>query len=333
MANIISRGDAGDLIPVDVSREIIQGIPAASAALSQLRQLPNMPSAQTRMPVLSALPSAYFVTGEPGDGTEGIRGQKQTTKQAWANKYLNAEEIACIVPIPEAVLADSNYDIWGEVKPRIAEAFGVVIDGAIFFGTNKPAAWPDGIVPSAIAAGNSVELGTGTDIYDDIMGEGGVLSLVEASGFGVTGHVADLSMKAKLRVLRDSNGVPIFVRSMSEKIGYELDGSPITFPENGAWDATAAHMVSGKFSEAVYAMRQDITYKILTEAVIQDNEGNIVYNLAQQDMVALRCVMRIAWQVPNPINRLKATEGGKGIGDAGADVVGRYPFAVLTPTT
>jgi HK97 family phage major capsid protein len=329
--NVISRTDAGALIPVDVSKEIIQGIPAASAALSQLRRLPNMPSAQTRMPVLSALPSAYFVTGEPGDGTAGIRGQKQTTEQAWSNKYLNAEEIACIVPIPEAVLDDANYDIWSEIKPRIAEAFGVVIDGAVFFGTNKPSAWPDGIVPSAIAAGNSVELGTGTDIYDDIMGEGGTLSLVEAAGFGVTGHVADLAMKAKLRGLRDSNGVPIFVRSMSDKTGYELDGSPIVFPENGAWDADEALMVSGKFNEAVYAMRQDITYKILDQAVIQDNTGAIIYNLAQQDMVALRCVMRLAWQVPNPINRLKSTEGGK-VGDAGADVVGRYPFAVLTPT-
>jgi hypothetical protein len=44
-----------------------------------------------------------------------------------------------------------------------------------------------------------------------------------------------------------------------------------------------------------------------------------VYNLAQQDMVALRAVMRIGWQVPNPINRVEETEAN------------RYPFALLIP--
>jgi hypothetical protein len=64
-------------------------------------------------------------------------------------------------------------------------------------------------------------------------------------------------------------------------------------------------------------MRKDITWKLLTEAVIQDSSGNILVNLAQQDAVALRAVMRVAWQVPNPINHLQPDENE------------RYPFAVL----
>ena len=66
-------------------------------------------------------------------------------------------------------------------------------------------------------------------------------------------------------------------------------------------------------------MEQDITYKILDQAVIQDNTGKIIYNLAQQDMVALRAVMRLAWQMPNPINRLDPKEES------------RYPIAALVP--
>ena len=85
-------------------------------------------------------------------------------------------------------------------------------------------------------------------------------------------------------------------------------------------DATKALQFSGNFKQIVYAMRQDITYKILDQAVIQDSTGKIVYNLAQQDMVALRAVIRLAWQVPNPINRLDPNESS------------RYPIAVLKPT-
>ena len=308
---VIARSDAAALIPEEVSREIVQGVAETSACLRLFRRLPNMSRKQQRVPVLSALPTAYFVNGDTGF--------KQTTEQAWENKYLNAEEIACIVPIPEAVLDDADYDIWAEVRPRIVEAFGVVIDAAILFGTNKPASWPASILYGATRAGHVVALGTGADIYDDIMGENGVISLVEEDGYMVNGHIAAMTMKAKLRGLRDTNGQPIFVRSMQDRTRYELDGEPMEFPANGAFDVTKALMFSGDFRQAVYAMRQEITYKVLTEAVIQDDTGAIVYNLAQQDMVALRAVMRLAWQVPNPVTRLQPTEAQ------------RYPFAVLTP--
>jgi len=307
----IDRSNAAALIPEEVSREIVQGVAETSACLRLFRRLPNMSRKQQRIPVLSALPTAYFVNGDTG--------LKQTTEQAWENKYLNAEEIACIVPIPEAVLDDADYDIWAEVRPRIVEAFGVVIDAAILFGTNKPTSWPVSILNGATSAGHVVALGTGEDIYDDIMGENGVISLVEEDGYMVNGHIAAMTMKARLRGLRDANGQTIFVRSMQDRTRYELDGEPMEFPANGAFDVTKALMFSGDFRQAVYAMRQEITYKVLTEAVIQDNTGNIVYNLAQQDMVALRAVMRLAWQVPNPVNRMQPTADS------------RYPFAVLTP--
>ena len=309
--NVIDRNDAKALIPEEVSREIVQGVAETSACLRLFRRLPNMSRKQQRVPVLSALPTAYFVNGDTG--------LKQTTEQAWENKYLNAEEIACIVPIPEAVLDDADYDIWAEVRPRIVEAFGVVIDAAILFGTNKPNSWPDSILDGATSAGHVVPLSTSADIYDDIMGENGVISLVEEDGYMVNGHIAAMTMKARLRGLRDTTGQPIFVRSMQDRTRYELDGEPMEFPANGAFDVTEALMFSGDFRQAVYAMRQEITYKVLTEAVIQDNTGTIVYNLAQQDMVALRAVMRMAWQVPNPVTRLQPTEAQ------------RYPFAVLTP--
>lgn len=307
---LIDRSGSQALIPEDVSREIVQGVPKYSTIMQVATKAPNMPTNQRRIPVLSTLPQAYFVNGDTG--------LKKTSEQAWANKFLDAEELAVIIPIPEAVLDDVSYDIWGEVKPRIMEAMGIAFDQAVMFGANAPASWPQDLLAGATAAGNVVALGTGADIYDDILGVGGVISLLEADGYMATGHIAAMGMRAQLRGLRDLQGQPLFKTSIQGGTSYELDGSSIFFPENGAFDVTQANMFCGNFKQVIYALRQDVTYKILDQAVIQDSAGNIVYNLAQQDMVALRAVIRLAWQVPNPINRLQPTEGL------------RYPVAVLT---
>lgn len=309
--NKIDRTGAEALIPEDASREIIQGVPKYSAIMQLATKAPNMSRKQRRVPVLSTLPTAYFVDGDTG--------LKQTSDEAWGNKYFNAEELAVIIPIPEAVLDDVDYDIWSEVKPRIMEAMGVAFDRAVLFGENAPASWPMNILASATAAGKKVVLGTGTDLYEDLLGEDGVISMVEECGYMATGHVSAMKMRGKYRSLRATDGTPLFKTSVQSGTSYELDGSPIFFPENGAMDATKALQFSGNFKQIVYAMRQDITYKILDQAVIQDSTGKIVYNLAQQDMVALRAVIRLAWQVPNPINLVESNE------------TVRYPIAFLAP--
>lgn len=309
-ATTIDRTGADALIPVQESKEIVQGIIAQSAVLSKGRRLPNMTAKQYKLPVLDMLPVAYFVDGD--------NGAKQTTKAAWDKKFIVAEEIAVIVPIPEAVLDDAEYDIWAEVKPRLTEAFGKVIDGAVLFGTNKPTSWRSDIVSTATSAGATVSLAAKTDLYEAIMSEGGVIDKVENCGYFVNGHLADISMRAKLRGLRDSHGQPVFSNDMKTANAYTLDGSAMAFPNNGAFDKTKALMISGDFSQLVYSIRQDITYKLFTEGVVQNPDGTIAYNLMQNDMVALRAVMRLGWEIPNPINAVKSAKAQ------------RTPFAVLT---
>ena len=314
-AQIIDRTGAASLIPEENAREIIQGVVTQSAVLQRGRKLPNMSSKTYKMPVLDMLPIAYFVNGDTG--------AKKTTKQAWDKKFITAEEIAVIVPIPEAVLDDSDYDIWGEVKPRVIEAFGKVIDGAVLFDLDKPSTWRDGVVTTATKAGSVVTLATGDDLYDKIMAEEGIIAKIEESGYFVNGHMADISMRAKLRGLKDTTGNPIFKSDMQNGTTYSLDGSPMNFPDNGAFDKSKALMISGDFSQLVYAIRQDITFKLFTEGVVQNTDGSIAYNLMQNDMVALRAVMRLGWEIPNPINSMKT------------DKTKRCPFAILkagTPT-
>lgn len=314
--SLTDRADSAALTPED-SAELIGAIPESSAVATLARRLPNLSRKQRRIPVWETLPHAYFVNGDTG--------LKQTTDAAWKNTYLNIEEIATIVPIPEAVLDDAGYPIFELAKPQIVTAAGKLFDQAVLYGTSAPGTWPGGIVPGAVSASHDVTLGSVGDIYDDVMGEGGILNLVEEDGFFVNGHIASLGMKAKLRGLREKDasgnhtGQPIFVQNMQDKTSYTLDGEALSFPRNGAVDPTESLLISGDWTQLVWAIRQDITWKVLDQAVITDAENNIVYNLAQQDMVALRMVFRLGWALPNPINHVNTNDAT------------RYPFAVLTP--
>ncbi len=312
-SSMITRTDAEALIPVQETHEIIQGVVEQSAVLQRGKRLANMTAAQTSMPVLDLLPIAYFVNGEGGSA------KKKVTTMKWGKKKIYAEEIAVIVPIAEAVLDDADYDIWGEVRPRLVEAFGQKIDGAVLFGFDKPEKWRDDVVTTAVNAGSYVKLGS--DLYDSILGENGVIAKVEESGYFVNGHMADITMRAKLRGLKDTTGQPVFKSDMQSGTTYTLDGSPMNFPRNGAFDRSKALMISGDFSELCYSIRQDITFKIFDQGVIQDPEtGEILYNLMQNDMVALRAVMRLGWEIPNPINAMVP------------DKTKRCPFSLLTAT-
>jgi HK97 family phage major capsid protein len=324
--SLVDRTDSAPLVSEEVVGAFLNEVAGVNPLMQMARRLPNMNKKQNRLPVWQTLPTAYFVSGDTG--------LKQTSEVSWANKYIDAEELAVIVPIPESVLDDSDYDIWAQVKPELLRAFSLAITGAVLYGTNIPATWTTnlgaaGIVAGSTAASHTISAAAYTDLYEAILGEtaagvDGLFMLTEADGFMVSGCMCDVSMKGKLRNVRDSNGQPIFktamqgTGSMQSATRYELDGCPCVFPDDGSIVSASSLVVSGAWSQLVYSMRQDITWKVLDQAVIQDAAGNIVYNLAQQDMVALRGVMRLGFALPNPINRLNPTAAT------------RYPFSVLT---
>jgi HK97 family phage major capsid protein len=308
------------LINEDAAKEIIKNAVHQSVVMSMFKHR-NMGTAQTRLPVLAAKATGYFVSGEIG--------LKQTTRVTWDNKFLDAEEIAAIVPIPEKLLDDTDYDIWAEVKPEVEEAIGVTLDAAVLFGYNKPASWPSSIVAAAIAASNTVTQGAGIDIADDI---NSVMTAVEIDGYEVNGFFMRTSVKGELRGLRDSQGAFIFQPPSNSGLTntvYKgtIYGEKATSGMTGLFEAEDAgtygrasnsvKMIAGDWTQGILGIRQDMQYRMLDQAVITDNDGRIVYNLPQQSMVALMVTCRMAFQVPNPINRQNTNSST------------RYPFAVL----
>jgi HK97 family phage major capsid protein len=314
--SLIARADVAGLIPTEYSNQIIQSLPQASVALATFRRA-TMARGVSEMPVLSVLPVAYWV----GATDTGL---KQTGEQNWENVTLTARELAVIIPIPQAVLDDATVDLWAEIKPRLAEAFGAKIDAACLFGTDAPVAWPDSIVEQAVAAGNEFTVGaTGNvdlavgDIAHDI---NETWALVEEDGFDVNIQWARRRMRSRLRGLRDDNGQPVFQNGLERGAPPSVFGEDLLYVSNGAWDDSYA-LVAGDRNAAIIGMRQDIDYRIFTEGVITDAEGLVQLNLMQQDAVAMRATMRVGYAVANPANRIQ--------GDGGANATG-FPFAVLT---
>lgn len=305
--DIIARDASNDpLVPTPVSAEIIKELPKASALLSMARRV-TMSAKTSRQPVLSLLPTAYFVDGDTG--------LKQTTKQDWENVSLVAEEIAVIVPIPEAYLDDAQVPVWDEVRPSIVEAFGAKIDAAGLFNVDKPSTWGTAVVTHATAAGNTVAEGTGDDLAVDIAE---LARTVALDGFTVNGFAAEPGFGWRLIGMRTDQGVPIYAPPAGGQPA-GLYGRPFPELENGAWDPDAAVVIAGDWRKSIVGVRQDITFKMFTEGVITDDDGVVILNLMQQDAVALRAVMRVGYALANPTTRINT------------DAASRSPFAVLTP--
>lgn len=295
----ISHDDVKALIEKEVLPEIVKSSVEKSQAFSLLTRLRDMNSSELELKVEKSLPLAYFQATPTST--------KKLSNMSWENVTLKAEEIAVIIPISEADLRDTKYDLVGNVKTRVEEAIANKVDGAIFFGVDKPTSFPAGIVSQAITKGYAVEVDPTKKLYDQISD---AMGYVEDDNYEVTGIVGGPSIKKVFRGLTDTTGQLI--------TGDEISALPRAIVRNGAWDNDVAKLVVGDFKQAVYSIRQDVEVKVLTEGVIQDPTSKaILHNLAQDDMIALRFTFRFAWGLPTPVSRVG--------GDS------RLPFAALVP--
>ena len=77
----------------------------------------------------------------------------------------------------------------------------------------------------------------------------------------------------------------------------------------------AQHQNKEYISLKEISIRQDITVKMLDQAVISDAAGKVIFNLAQQDAKALRIVFRVGYQAIMPVNH-QQTDAAKASGRA-----------------
>ncbi|QXT62749.1 phage major capsid protein [Tessaracoccus palaemonis] len=293
-------------IPETVSKEIIQEAAHGSVVLNNARKVP-LSTKTMKQPVLATLPEAYWLAGDTS--------LKETTSVEWENVVMTAEELAVLVPVPNALIDDTSIPIWSEIKPLLVEAIGSKVDAAAIWGDDKPTSWPTAIVEAATAAGNKVEAGADLTVGVAALGQ----ALAE-DGFAPNGFLTRPGFNWKLIGLRGDDGHPIYTPNLVPGQPSALYGIKLDEVLNGAWKTTdpATHLIGLDWKKFAVGIRQDITFDLFDQMVISDAAGKVVFNAAQQDSKVMRVVFRVGFQIANPLTRVNPTKAN------------RYPAAVLT---
>ena len=298
---MITDSDIKALITPEIQQEVIDDIVRESVVLKHFTRLPNMTFSQREIRIADTLPLVYWV--------EGNTGFKKTTNLEWANKRIVAQELATIIPIAINNVRDTAIDIWSEIRSKVVQDMHRKIDQAIITGADKPPMFRASLIDTIINAGASIPT-TNNFVNDTDLS----ISKVEASGYIPNAIMGGVGLRSDLRKVTDSTGQPIYASW--------LDGLEKIYVENSSWDSNKAKYIIGDFSKCVYAIRQDVEFEMFTQGVVSDpSTGNVVYSLMQQDMIAIRCTMRLGWEVPNPVNILQPNP------------LVRFPLSLVSPTS
>ena len=294
--DLITRTDVP--IPTEEVGELLKVMPEESVLLKRARRQP-MSTKTVKQTIMTTFPDAYWVDGDTG--------LKQTTKQSFSQPTMTAEELAVIAVVPDAVIDDSSLPIWETLRPYLAEAIGRKVDQAAIYGIDKPSTWPLALVPGAIAAGVITPGNLAATPADERKDAGQLvadlgLKMARDAGARLSGLIAQAGTGWELDRIRDADRRPIY-----DGVAGALRGVPFDELKNGAWSDvgtgdTAVPLIGVDWSQVYIGIRQDITVKMLDQAVISNAEGKVIFNLAQQDAKALRVVFRVGYQAVMPVN-------------------------------
>src|SRR5262245_31191120 len=271
--------DYDAVLPRGVASDFVGLIQASSAALA-LGNTMRMSEAQESLPIVSFLPVAGFVNPRYG-------GRKPATKVEWDVEQIIAEEIAAVVPVPNAWIMDAGFDVEGQVESTLATAVARVIDAAILFGTGAPATFPAGGVVGV--AGAPV---TGADALEAI---GNSFSAIEADGLTPNGIAASSLIGGALRAAyQAAAALP------GEAPAQTLWGVPIS--RGAFWDSTKGDAITGDWTYLAIGIREDVTYGRSTDGVLLDGTGAIIANAFQDNVTLIKIYIRLGCAIGRPLN-------------------------------
>jgi len=127
--SLVSRADLS--LPEDKLSEIFSAAVEGSAVLPFAKRLRDARSDELKMRVNAELPIAYFVDEVGKTSTFPNSTLKQTTAVDYNDTTLYIREIATIVPIPQAVWNDADFNVQGDISTKVRGAISKLVDASI----------------------------------------------------------------------------------------------------------------------------------------------------------------------------------------------------------
>ena len=279
----IVDADGKYVVPAPLAVEMLRNIEIKSVCQPFLRKWP-MTSKTLDINMVGDEIEAGVV------GTEG--GKKPKSKGTFEQMTLTTKEISVIVPLTEEWSENANIAVDSFLRGECEKAIAKKLD-RIYMGYEDVGTFTENISGS-IPAAHIIAYPAGADLLIDISD---ALGRIEEDGFQDNiAFAAHTTLKARLRNLRDDNGLPIF-QPANAKEPATLYGYPIRFSRNMCKvGSPAAHeLIVGDWEYAFEGLRGGIRYDITNQATV--TIGGLPKNLWEHNMEAIKLWVRRAFRM------------------------------------
>lgn len=272
-----------------ILKEVMEG-----SKVMQLAKYEEMDEKEKEFQYFAKGPGAYWV----GEG-EKI----QTSKAQWLTCKMVAKKLGVIIPCSREFLHYKMSDFFEEMRPRIAEAMYQKFDNAALLNMENP--FPQSLEESATSAGHTV---SGGITYDNILAMEDALS---EEDYDINAFVSTKKNRSMLRnVHKIENGV--VVESLYDRSNDTLDGYPVV----NLKALEKGNLYAGDFDYMYYGIPYAMSYKVDESAQLStiENADGTPVNLFEQELVALRVTMDVAFMIVKDEAFVKLEAGASELG-------------------
>lgn len=229
----------------------------------------------------------YFAEG-PGAYWVGEGEKIKTSKAEWLNVKMVTKKLGVILPVSREFLHYKMSDFFTQMHPKIAEAMYRKFDEAGILNVDNP--FPQSIEKAITDEGNVI---AGDLNYKNIID---LEDIISDNDYDLNAFISTRKNRSTLRETRNiENGV--VTETLYDRKNNTIDGYPVT--ELKSKKMEKGTLYAGDFDYMYYGIPFGMNFKISEEAQISTikNEDGTPVNLFEQELVALRVTMDVAFMI------------------------------------